>query len=664
MKSIKKKISKLKDEINQHNINYYVHDNPTISDCEYDSLLNELIQLEKNNPELITADSPTQRIGATPLTEFNTIEHSLPMLSLANAMNDDEIHDFDKQIKKILNTENEIEYTCEPKLDGLAVELVYINGIFQHGSTRGDGVNGEDITQNLKSIKSIPLKIKNENPPEILEVRGEVFIDHKDFEKLNKTRLNSGEQLFANPRNCAAGSLRQLDSKITAQRPLKINCYAFGLINEFEFDRHSDFLKKLPKWGFPVNNLIKTGVGSDFLVHYKNELENLRDSLNYDIDGVVFKVNSIEKQNELGNRSRNPRWAIAGKFKSRQATTVINNIFPSVGRTGAITPVAQLEPVNVGGVMVSNATLHNQDEINKKDVQVGDTVVIQRAGDVIPEVVKVILEKRQDDFTKYILPNFCPECQSKVIRPEGEAVARCQNFSCPAQIKGRLKHFVAKSCMNIDGFGEKLVEQLVDENIIKDFSDIFKITKEDIQDLERQGEKSAKNIVDSINKAKDTSLHRFVHGLGIRNVGEHASKLLETNFKSIENIKNATFEDFVNIHEIGDIMAKSIVEFFNSHNNNLIIDKCLNSGMQFKKDDNAKSDKFLGLSFVFTGSLTQFKRSDAKKIVESNNGKVSSTISKKTNYLVVGENAGSKLKKARKLGVSVLSEGEFLNMSN
>ena len=664
MKSIKKKISKLKDEINQHNINYYVHDNPTISDGEYDSLLNELIQLEKNNPELITADSPTQRVGATPLTEFNTIEHSLPMLSLANAMNDDEIHDFDKQIKKFLNTENEIEYTCEPKLDGLAVELVYKNGIFQHGSTRGDGVTGEDITQNLKSIKSIPLKIRDENPPEILEIRGEVFIDHKDFEILNETRLNSGEQPFANPRNCAAGSLRQLDSKITAQRPLKINCYAFGLINEFEFDRHSDFLKKLPKWGFPVNNLIKTGVGSGFLVNYKNDLENLRDSLDYDIDGVVFKVNSIVKQNELGNRSRNPRWAIAGKFKSRQATTVINNIFPSVGRTGAITPVAQLEPVNVGGVMVSNATLHNQDEINKKDVRIGDIVVIQRAGDVIPEVVKVILEKRLNDFKKYILPNSCPKCQSKVIRPEGEAVARCQNFSCPAQIKGRLKHFVAKPCMNIDGFGEKLVEQLVDENIIKDFSDIFKITVEDIQNLERQGEKSAKNIVDSINKAKDTSLHRFVHGLGIRNVGEHASKLLETNFKSIKNIKNATVQDFVNIHEIGDIMAKSIVEFFNSHNNNIIIDKCLNSGIQFKKADNAKSDKFLGLTFVFTGSLTQFKRSDAKKIVESNNGKVSSAISKKTNYLVAGENVGSKLKKAQELGIYVISEVEFLKMSN
>ena len=661
---LKKRAQDLRDEINVHNIQYYVHDNPIISDGEYDQLLNELIQIEKNNPELITLDSPTQRVGSTPLSEFNTIDHSLPMLSLANAMNDDGIFDFDKQVKKFLNTENEIEYTCEPKLDGLAVELVYENGIFHHGSTRGDGVTGEDITQNLKSIKSIPLKLNDENPPEILEIRGEVFIDHKDFEKLNESRLISDEQPFANPRNCAAGSLRQLDSKITAKRPLKINCYAFGLMEDVNFENHSDFLTQLPKWGFPVNDLIETGSGAEFLVQYKNKIEKLRDNLDYDIDGVVFKVNSIHQQNELGNRSRNPRWAIAGKFKSRQATTIINNIFPSVGRTGAVTPVAQLEPVNVGGVMVSNATLHNQDEIDKKDIRIGDTVIIQRAGDVIPEVVKVILEKRSEDSIKYILPNLCPECNSTVIRPEGEAVVRCQNFFCPAQIKGRLKHFVAKPCMNIDGFGEKLVDQLVDEKLINDFSDIFKLKVEDIQKLERQGEKSAKNVIQSIKKAKNTNLHRFIHGLGIRNVGEHASKLLEKNFQSLDNLFQAQYDDFVNIHEIGDVMTESIFKFFNSQENQELINKCISLGLTFKQIKSNSTEKFSNLTFVFTGSLTQFKRSDAKKIVEENGGKVSSSISKKTDYLVAGENAGSKLKKAKEIGVSVISETDFLEMAN
>tara|TARA_S200000501_G_scaffold378919_1_gene444990 strand:+ start:8006 stop:9997 length:1992 start_codon:yes stop_codon:yes gene_type:complete len=660
---LKKRAQELRNEINIHNIQYYVHDNPIISDSEYDQLLNELIQIEKNNPELITLDSPTQRVGSTPLSEFNTIEHSLPMLSLANAMNDDEIFDFDKQVKKILNTENEIEYTCEPKLDGLAVELVYENGIFNHGSTRGNGYIGEDITQNLKSIKSIPLKLNDENPPSKLEIRGEVFINHKDFEKLNQSQLNLGKQPFANPRNCAAGSLRQLDSKITAQRPLKINCYALGLISQTQFERHSDFLKQLPKWGFPVNNLIKTGINSEFLIQYKNKIENLRDDLDYDIDGVVFKVNSIIHQNKLGNRSKNPRWAIAGKFKSRQATTIINNIFPSVGRTGAVTPVAKLKPVNIGGVLVSNATLHNQDEIDKKDIRIGDTVIIQRAGDVIPEVVKVILEKRNKDTKKYNLPNSCPECNSIVLKPDDEAVSRCQNFYCPAQIKGRLKHFVAKPCMNIDGFGKKLVNQLVDENLIQDFSDIFKLKLEDIQKLERQGKKSALNIIRSIQLAKNTNLSRFIHGLGIRNVGEHASKLLEEKFQSIDNLFQAQYNDFVNIHEIGDVMAESLFKYFSSKENQTLIKKSILLGIKFKQIKSLSSEKFTNLTFVFTGSLSRLKRSDAKNIVEKNGGKVTSSISKKTDFLIFGEKAGSKLKKAKKIGISIISESDFIKMS-
>jgi len=662
LKNFIEKLIELKQLINEHNINYYIHDKPIISDSEYDELLRELITIEEKFPELVTQDSPTQRVGASPLSSFNTIEHRIPMLSLANAMNNGEIKDFDKQIKKFLNSEDEVEYTCEPKLDGLAVELVYENGIFQYGSTRGNGVTGEDITQNLRSIKSIPLKILDNTPPKLLEIRGEVFINHNDFEKLNLSRLKKGEQPFANPRNCAAGSLRQLDSKISASRPLKINCYAFGILDGIKFDLHSDFLNQLPKWGFPVNNLIKTGMGKEFLIQFKENIESLRENLKYDIDGVVFKVNSLKKQNELGNRSRSPRWAIAGKFKSRHATTVINNIIASVGRTGAVTPVAQLEPVKVGGVIVSNATLHNQDEIDRKDVRVGDTVIIQRAGDVIPEVVMVILEKRKHISIPYILPTHCPECKSEIIKSEGEVVARCQNFTCPAQIKGRLKHFVSKTCMDIDGFGEKLVEQLVDNKIISNISDIFKLEINDIKNLERQGEKSAQNTIDSIDKSKTATLSRFIHGLGIRNVGEHASKILEKKFHTLENIISTDLENLLEIHEIGDIMAKSITDFFSNQINIEMINTCIHFGLNFEIGSKINSNKFEGLSFVFTGSLIELKRSEAKKIVEENGGQVGSSISKKTNFVVAGENAGSKLKKAKDQNIPIISEIEFIEL--
>jgi len=662
LKNFIEKLIELKQLINEHNINYYIHDKPIISDSEYDELLRELITIEEKFPELVTQDSPTQRVGASPLSSFNTIEHRIPMLSLANAMNNGEIKDFDKQIKKFLNSEDEVEYTCEPKLDGLAVELVYENGIFQYGSTRGNGVTGEDITQNLRSIKSIPLKILDNTPPKLLEIRGEVFINHNDFEKLNLSRLKKGEQPFANPRNCAAGSLRQLDSKISASRPLKINCYAFGILDGIKFDLHSDFLNQLPKWGFPVNNLIKTGMGKEFLIQFKENIESLRENLKYDIDGVVFKVNSLKKQNELGNRSRSPRWAIAGKFKSRHATTVINNIIASVGRTGAVTPVAQLEPVKVGGVIVSNATLHNQDEIDRKDVRVGDTVIIQRAGDVIPEVVMVILEKRKHISIPYILPTHCPECKSEIIKSEGEVVARCQNFTCPAQIKGRLKHFVSKTCMDIDGFGEKLVEQLVDNKIISNISDIFKLEINDIKNLERQGEKSAQNTIDSIDKSKNAKLSRFIHGLGIRNVGEHASKILEKKFHTLENIISTDLENLLEIHEIGDIMAKSITDFFSNQINIEMINTCIHFGLNFEIGSKINSNKFEGLSFVFTGSLIELKRSEAKKIVEENGGQVGSSISKKTNFVVAGENAGSKLKKAKDQNIPIISEIEFIEL--
>jgi len=474
---IKDRIQKLRDEINEHNIHYYVHDDPLISDTEYDNILRELESLEKLQPELITLDSPTQRVGAIPLSKFDSIEHRIPLLSLSNAMNENEITQFDNQVKKGLGIDSDIEYIAEPKLDGLAVELVFENGKFSYGSTRGDGKIGEDITQNLKTILGIPMKIKSEYPiPKLLEIRGEVYINHADFERLNEVQLSEGKQPFANPRNCAAGSLRQLDSSITAQRPLRIFCYSPGIIDGSPFSTQFEFLSTIPKWGFPVNPLIEKGSGVNFLIEYIRRLENNRNSILYDIDGVVFKVNSFAKQDELGARSRSPKWAIAGKFKSQQVTTKVINIEESVGRTGAITPVAKLEPIAVGGVVVSSATLHNQEEIDKKDIRIGDTVLIQRAGEVIPEVVKVILDKRPSNTNPYILPSKCPVCQHLVTKPDGEAVTRCQNLECPAQIKKRIEHFVSKSCMDIDGFGEKLVDQLVEKKMIIRVSDIFNLS--------------------------------------------------------------------------------------------------------------------------------------------------------------------------------------------
>ncbi len=654
----------LRTKINHHNIQYYVHDDPIISDSEYDGLMQDLLRLEKENPNLITPDSPTQRVGAKPLTEFKSITHKLPMLSLANAMNIDELKEFDKQIKKGLGQENDVEYMAEPKLDGLAVELVYENGIFSHGSTRGDGTTGEDITQNLKTIRGIPLVISN-NPPTLLEIRGEVYIGHSDFKNMNKKRLEKQETPFANPRNCAAGSLRQLDPLITSQRPLRIFCYAPGLIEGMKFESQKEFLNALPNWGFPVNPHVKIGSGIDFLIDYYENAEKLRESLEYDIDGVVFKVNSFQNQDELGVRSKSPRWAIAGKLKTQQVTTKILNIEPSVGRTGAITPVAKLEPVSVGGVLVSNATLHNQDEINRKDVRIGDTALIQRAGDVIPEVIKVILSKRPSNTLPYVLPTTCPICKEKIHKPKGEAVARCQNKNCPAQIKGQIEHFVSKNCMGIDGFGTKLVEQLVNNKLISNVSDIFNLNMKVLSNLDRMAEKSAQNILDSIENSKATTLARFIHALGIRNVGEHSAKVLEKSFEGdLSLLMNATMESLMEIHEIGDIMAESIHEYFNLESNITMIQACMQSGITVKKIEKIQSSKFSGKIFVFTGSLEKFTRKDAQDMVENLGARSSNSVSRKTNFLIAGPGSGSKLNKAIELGITVLSEDEFLNKIN
>ena len=662
---IESHILNLKKNLNQHNINYYVHDNPTISDSEYDLLLQKLESLERKHPKYLTEDSPTQRVGGSPLTEFGSIQHSLPMLSLANAMNEIELEEFDSRIKKFLNNQNDVEYVAEPKLDGLAVELVYKKGKFIHGSTRGDGNVGEDITKNLKTIKGIPLSIQGTLIPDLLELRGEVFIDKDDFIKLNNNRSNKGLPLFANSRNCAAGSLRQLDPNITATRPLRIFCYAPGTIRGLDFISQMEFLSQLPKWGFPVNQLIQKGKGVSFLKKYYRLIEAKRKNLHYDIDGVVIKVNSYNLQNILGTRSKSPRWAIAGKFKGEQATTTIIDIIISVGRTGALTPVAKLNPIKIGGVIVSNATLHNQDEIDRKDIRIGDTVLVQRAGDVIPEIIKVISDKRSVDSNLFKIPNHCPECNSLAKREPDDATFRCTNYSCIAKIKGSIEHYVSKNCLNIDGLGIKIIDLFLNEKIIEDAGDLYNLNLEELSKLERLGKKSAQNIIDAINKSKITTLSRFINGLGIRNVGLNASKILEKYFNgNLEHLMESSQNELLEINEIGEIMANSIVDYFSNNDNKILIKKCIDSGLSFQKFQKVKDTIITNKTFVFTGTLNQMNRNDAKKIVESFGAKSSTSVSKNTDYVIAGEGGGSKIDKAKKLDVLILNELEFKDLIN
>jgi len=665
MDDISYKIKKLRDQLNDHNYRYYVMNQPIISDSEYDIIMRELERLENKNKNLITPDSPTQRVGAPPLKEFGTITHHEPMLSLANAMNKEELKAFYNRLKKSLETQTDLELIGEPKLDGLGVELVYENSFFVYGSTRGDGITGENITQNLKTIKSIPLRLRsNIKPaPSLLEVRGEVFINKDGFKKLNALREKENLPAFANPRNAAAGSLRQLDSKITADRPLSIYCYEVSRVLGASFNTHLEFLSALKDWGFPVNPEIKLIKKSKNMVLYHENLESIRNNLAYDIDGSVFKINQIKERNTLGIRSRSPRWAIAGKFKAQQVTTRVLGIIASIGRTGAITPVAQLEPVNVGGVNVTNATLHNQDEVDRKDVRIGDTVILQRAGDVIPEVVKVILEKREKQSARYLLPEECPSCNQNIYRPKGEVVARCKNLSCPAQIKGRIIHFISKAALNIDGFGEKLVGQLVEENIIQTVDDIFKLTFKKLEDLDRMAEKSANNILIAIDNAKKTTFARFIYALGIRNVGYHLSKVLENAFKgNIDNFRKSSVEKLESIDEVGPIVAQTIIKFWEESSNVQMVESCLSLGVELSPISSLIADKLRGKVFIFTGTLTQLNRNQAKELVEVNGGSTSNSMSKKIDFLVAGPGAGSKLKKAKDLTIAILTEQQFLDM--
>ena len=660
-------IKSLRGKINNHNYQYYVLDNPIISDSEYDKLLKDLELIEKKYPEFIIPESPTQRIGAQPIESFGTVTHRITMMSLANAMSDDELKAFDKRLKKKLNSAEEIEYVIEPKLDGLAVELIYENGKFINGSTRGDGNTGEDITSNLKTIKGIPLILRDDiiSLPDLMEVRGEVFIRKEDFELLNSKRSQSNKQPFANARNAAAGSLRQLDPKITAKRSLSIYCYQAGIVDGINLNTHSEFLERLKNWGLPVNPEVKIVKGIEKAIQFHKQLETIRNEFPYEIDGSVIKVNSLSIRNKLGVRSRSPRWAIAGKFKAQQVTTIINDIFTSVGRTGAITPVAKLQPVEVGGVTVTNATLHNQDEIDRKDIRIGDTVIIERSGDVIPKVIKVIQEKRTEDAKVYHLPDHCPECNNQLMRPENEVVFRCLNYSCPAKIKGNIKHFVSKNALDMDGLGEKLIDQLVSERIIKKVDDLFRIKKNQLANLERMGDKSADNIIDSINNSKLTSFSRFIYALGIRHVGEHTSKILESAFKgNFDSFLEATFEDLESIEEIGPIVAQSIIEFWNDESNKQIANNCFEFGIKLKRNNEIVDQILTGKTFVFTGSLERINRKEAKEIVERQGGRTSNSISKNTDYVVAGPGSGTKLEKAKILGINIINEDEFEKLVN
>jgi len=662
-KEIKERIEKLKGQLEYHNYRYYVLDDPVVSDTEYDRLMTELVALEEDHPEFLSPNSPTQRVGAKPLAEFETVTHTIPMLSLQNAMELDEVAEFDRRIKKLLRI-NDVDYVMEVKIDGLAVELVYLNGEFTTGSTRGDGFTGEDITQNLRTIKSIPMRLLRDHDipiPDRLEVRGEVYMGKNEFKELNKERELQGDPLFANPRNAGAGSVRQLDPRITAGRKLNIFCYAPGEILGVTLTTHYHFLDYLKKWGFRVNPLTKLCRNLDELISHYNYIQNMRDRIPYEIDGTVIKVNRFDYQVLLGNVSRSPRWAIAYKFQAHEETTIIEDIIVGVGRTGALTPVAVLKPVMVSGVEVKRATLHNEDEIVRKDILIGDTVIVSRAGDVIPEVVKVIKEKRTGQERPFTMPEECPVCGEKVVRQPGEAIRRCVNINCPAQIKGSIEHFASKRAMDIDGLGEKLVEQLVDKKAINDVSDLYYLEKNDLLQLERMADKSAQNLLDAISTSKKPSFQRFIYALGIRNVGEHISGLLADKLNSIEDLYTLDEDTLMAIPEIGPEVANSITSFFQDDKNRKTISRMLDAGVviEYKKEGRKP---LLGLTFVFTGALKNMGREEARKKVESLGGKTVSSVSKKIDYVVLGEEAGSKVDKARSLDLKIISEEEFLSL--
>ncbi len=671
--NISEQFEQLRQSLRKYDHHYYVLDDPLVPDAEYDRVFRQLLALEEQYPQYLTPDSPTQRVGGKPLSHFESVQHEMPMLSLANAMDEDEARDFDRRIRQKLEKpgpENQagflVEYNVEPKLDGLAISLLYKQGVLVRAATRGDGQTGEDVTQNVRTIDSIPLRLLSDNPPELLEVRGEVYMPKAGFEELNRKQKNEGKKPFANPRNAAAGSLRQLDPAISASRPLDMFCYAVGKVDGIDLpDSQSGRLAALKKIGLRICPESDVVQGIDACLAYMQDIGNKRATLAYEIDGVVYKVNSIKQQQTLGFVSRAPRWAIAHKFPAQEEMTVLEAIDVQVGRTGALTPVARLKPVFVGGVTVNNASLHNAAEIKRLDVRVGDTVIVHRAGDVIPKVTGVVLDRRPENTLAFDFPAICPVCGSDVVVDEGGVIERCSGgLFCDAQRKQSIKHFVSRNAMDIDGLGDKLVDLLVDKGLIHDVGDIYGLQFEALQNLERMAEKSANNLLKAIEKSKQTSLARFLYALGIPQVGETTAGILANHFRTLENIESASSEELQSLEDIGPIVAQDVMVFFKQSHNLEVIRKLVNAGVHWPAIEKLEQpdSEIKGKIFVLTGTLRLFTRNDAKRALQAKGAKVTGNVSAKTDYVVVGDNPGSKADKAVKLGIAIIDEERLQQM--
>jgi len=666
LNKVKAHIDALKSQLEEHNYQYYVMDAPSIPDAEYDRLMRELIALEKQHPALISTDSPSQKVGGTPLSKFDTVVHEVPMLSLDNGFDESDLLAFEKRLQDRLLSFSDIQFSCEPKLDGLAASILYENGVLTRAATRGDGQVGEDITKNVKTIANVPIKLRGKNIPSKVEVRGEVFMPKAGFDKLNERQKTAGNKLFANPRNAAAGSLRQLDSRITAKRPLLFYAYSMGVIEGeslTELPLHTERLAALGEWGIPLCKESAIANGAEECITYFTKIGEMRNSLSYDIDGVVFKVNDIRLQQRLGFVSKAPRWAIAQKFPAQEELSTLLDVEFQVGRTGAITPVARLEPVFVGGVTVSNATLHNQDEIARLGVKIGDKVVIRRAGDVIPQVVSVVLEQRADDVADIVFPTHCPVCNSHVERTESEAVARCTGgLVCAAQRKEAIKHFASRKALDIDGLGDKIVEQLVDASIVKNPADLYRLNMPKLLSVERMGDKSAVNLLNAIEKSCETTLPKFLYSLGIREVGESTARNLALHYLTLDMIMHADIESLIEVQDVGAIVAQHVYHFMREPLNVDIINDLMALGIHWPEIQPASIDEqpFAGKTIVLTGTLSQMGRSEAKAKLQELGAKVSGSVSAKTDLLIAGEKAGSKLSKAESLNVEIWDEAQMV----
>ena len=663
----KARIEALRAEINEHDYRYYVLNDPSIPDAEYDRLMAELRELEARHPEWVTPDSPTQRVGGAPAEGFTTVPHRVPMLSLDNAFSEEDVRAFERRILERLGTEAELEYCCEPKLDGMAVSLLYENGRLVQAATRGDGTTGEDITANVRTIRAVPLKLRGHTLPGLLEVRGEIIMPRAAFEALNARARERGEKTFVNPRNAAAGSLRQLDPRVTASRQLDMYCYALGEVQGMTLpDTHYDTLMVLREMGLRINPLIRTAVGVEGCLAYYRQMAERRDNLPYDIDGVVYKVNRFDLQQRLGFVSRAPRWAIAHKFPAQEELTVLEGVDFQVGRTGKITPVARLRPVFVGGVTVSNATLHNMDEVRRLDVHIGDTVIVRRAGDVIPQIVGVVADRRPADARPVEMPDHCPECGSEIVQAEGEADARCSGgLYCPAQRKEAIKHFASRKAMDIEGLGDKLIDTLVDKGLVETVADLYSLRYEQLVALERMGPKSAQNILDAIERSKHTTLERFVYALGIREVGEATARALVRHFRTLEALEQADENALMAVPDVGPVVASHVVSFFRQPHNREILEKLLAAGITWPPvEDSAGAGQspFTGKTVVLTGTLSRLTRDEARALLQQAGAKVTGSVSAKTDFVIAGEKAGSKLTKAEALGVPVLDEDAFIRL--